>query len=1859
MTKTHRSATLLLLVFAGLLTLCARGQDVLLQGLLSANHHGSFTAARYAADGSLFLLLDEGDGVRVVKTDSAGKTVEAQAHVGAAGDSGVALAIDPGGNVYVAGTSRSGTLSGTGGVPFPAPADGSTNSFLAKFDANLNTAFLTFLGSGQTAATSVSATTDSVFVAGIILDANLPVTASGIQQTPANGSSENGFVERFPADGSALLYATYLTGVGGDTEPTGIVADAADHVFVVGETSASGYPTLSALEPAMIGSVSGILSELTPGGDGFVFSTFIAGNGITGLALDGSSNSLLLSGDIALGQFPVATADEPLTSTSYQSLLRIPVDGQSVTEGVVLAPAAESLLTAGPDGSAWVTMTMSTPLLPASALASSQPGDGLLLRVSPAGTIVQSLRFGGATVDNNGYASLTTSLAAPTVSVDGSSVAVPGTITATLSSSLLATQHFDLPMVAAPDALLPSGVQDLVPDAASCNGASQCSGSGGLLALIDTKTASPSLALLTGDLPNLTLRNVGSADALGLAVVANGYSVASDCGSSLSMGAACDLALSGGGPGSVTVSASGAPTDAVTLPATTEVPDALALSATELDFGIASSAAPAIDRSLVISNLSNTEQAFSIGPDAGPSIIPYSVALASTDCATASGQGQYTIAADSSCTVTLSLTASDASSNDGPVNVVWKIGPRDVSLTGFSQAAALNLSASEIDFGTQFSGTGALRLPRYLFLSNDSAAAIGHSAVALPSDSPFAVEDECPPVLEPQSVCRIALGYSAASAPSLDSAVLALDQGLSVLLTGQTLPPQGVSGSAADPNVSVSPSSVAFSDPVTVTEISSTTKGVEVLNTGAAAVSLTVAVTGDFVLNNECPATLAAGGSCELLVSFAPSEPGPREGVLSLGVGGGFSPALVALNGTATNILAANNGTLALGETVAGEPLVAWYKVQPALPTLTVGSNNSVFGFALVEDTGSGHGSLSASAFSSTATGSCVDCWLGIQFLSQTVGEQTATFSLTTVSGGQPETLTLTADATPLTGLVLTPGNADFGLVAVDSMTAPATFSLANLLPDGETVTIESVAASGDFSIVPSTTAGACGATLASTATCNVEVAFAPTASGARTGALTVTTDAGSATASLTGYGTVDPGIALRPASLVFDNQDGAAATQQTITVINTGTVVATIGTPTIGDVDFTGSSTCGTLAAGAQCSIAVTFTPGETLPQTMLSLPVSTGAGTQIVTVNYAVALSATYTYDEAGLLLEPAESNFGPAPTGTMGPTRQFSLTNLTQQSMDVSLELPRQFLLAAPGGCETLAAGATCNFSVSMLPVTNGSLTGTVLASGTFADGSGSGSGPVEALGYLLGYGEGSGALSVASAALPNGPLNFGQVASGQTVQQNVTLTNTGSGPLTIRRLTSEPPFLSTSDCGAALDGGASCTVSVSYAPVDEVAVGGGTSAPRQDTGSLVIESDAVTSPDVVQLAGSAEAVAVANPASSAVLAAYDLSESALTFASTPEGNVSAAQTVMLTNTGTATLHISSVLVPTDFSASSTCGTLLPGNACSINVQFTPGDLTQAAIRSGTLEIRSDAADALEFVSLMGGATAPPLTLAPTSLDFGTVDVGQTNKLSVSVTNVTSSPIVLGGVTAIGEYSADLGTCAGGGRGLAAGASCTLEVTFAPADIGALSGVLSLSSNATQIPLTVSLSGTGVAAPPPTPGFTLAVNGGDSASATVASGAPASFTLTATPAGGFNGPVALTCAPVGSAPYASCSLLASVLTLDGAQSSTATINTITSVSDSKRELWMGLLLLPVALLGLGGAVRGRRRRLPVICLMLLLSVGLAGMTSCGGNAAPQQPAKGLLYTPAGTYQWTVTASSTSGPQITSSVTLTVVVQ
>jgi hypothetical protein len=110
-------------------------QQLVFTGLLGSSNsqlYAQFNAVQSDASGNLYLLLDQKDGVRLLKTDPTATNILAQTQLGAAGDIGLAMALDPSGNVYITGTTTSGTLQSTAGTAFPSPADTSTNSSSAS-----------------------------------------------------------------------------------------------------------------------------------------------------------------------------------------------------------------------------------------------------------------------------------------------------------------------------------------------------------------------------------------------------------------------------------------------------------------------------------------------------------------------------------------------------------------------------------------------------------------------------------------------------------------------------------------------------------------------------------------------------------------------------------------------------------------------------------------------------------------------------------------------------------------------------------------------------------------------------------------------------------------------------------------------------------------------------------------------------------------------------------------------------------------------------------------------------------------------------------------------------------------------------------------------------------------------------------------------------------------------------------------------------------------------------------------------------------------------------------------------------------------------------------------------------------------------------------------------------------------------------------------------------------------------------------------------------------------------------------------------------------------------------------------------
>lgn len=1922
-------------------------QQLLFAGLRSVNQQGQINGIATDRAGNLYLLLNEGDGVRLLVTDANANAILAQSSLGTKGDVGVALALDPAGNVLVTGTTTSTALAATAGAAIPARTDASTNSFVAKFDSSLNPLWVTFTGGSRISATAIAATADAVFVTGITYASNLPVTSNGIQQSPAYASLESGFVERFSSDGSALVYATYLTGANGDTTPATIAADPTDAVYIAGSTSASGFPTIAALIPEIISNPSGFLTKLSPAGDSIDFSSFVPGSGLTSIAIDSSGQTLLISGSVALGQFPVDTVSAPLIPVNYQVLLRMPLDGSAVLTSTLIAPGSESFVAAGPKRLVWVDGTMTAPMLPIAPLGTI--GDGFAVRVLADGSVDQTARFGGLPNRFPAYASLPTILDSIAVDANGA-VILGGAVQPTASSTLLATETYDLPILRRTPAF-PSTIHGAVDSTGSCLG-SLCAGSAAYLAKLDASQSGSALTFSTDDLPLVVLRNLGSAEIDVLQLTATGATLATNCGSTLFAGGECDLLLTGSGPGILTASSSGGAVATMPFPAFQAVTssDSLAVSPKELDFGIQSSVDAASTRTITVTNFGNIDQTFTSAIDSstnpkGTSSSPFTES--SSDCPTAGSVSSKLLVPGSSCHIVIAFVASTNPASDGTALANWSIGSRDVRLTGYAQSAALSVSATEVDFGLQFSN--GLKLPRYVYLSNSSIRPTSHAPIATPSGSAFLISDSCPKVLPGQSVCRIRIDYRAASIPSSDSFPLALDQGLVVLLTGKTIAPQSAGGSSANPNLTVSPSSITFTNAVLVTATSSPGQTISVGNTGTTALQVKITATGDFLVTSNCGSALGAGQSCSIVPVFAPLQPGLRQGLVAITTGSGTAPFYVSLSGTSLPILPANNGSLDSGDAPIGQPVVAFYKVTQPISQLK-GSSSGPFKLILVEDVGTGPGSPPALSFASSVTGACYNCWLGIQFQPSTAGNQSGSLTLTSSQSGAPYVIALTGNGLPTGGLILSPMIQDFGTIPVNSTSGTYLFTLTNVASSSTTIDVGSPSTSGDFSIL-NTTGGSpsCRGPLTFGASCQVAVAFSPTGPTPRSGLLSFSGT--TASASLTGSGISDPGFAINPLALVFSNVPGVTATAQTAVLKNTSTLPLQITGMATGTASFQSSSQCAILAPGATCAVTVTYLPGSAIAADTLNIFVDHVAGPP-QTATYSIALSGTYTNTTAGLQIVPSVIVFGPVADSKLSSIRQVTLNNLTSKSLAVKVAIPREFSLqSAP--CVALAPNSSCSISVAFAPLTNGTAAGTLYAQGLPSDGSAA----VYGIGYAEGFGTGLGNLSVTGGLLVNGNFDFGQVTVGQTASQSFTVANlnpAGSPSITVRRITSGPPFLSQTDCGSTLLPGQSCVVSVSYSPTSMVGTGSASTVSTLDSGTLIIESDAASGPDVIGLRAQSVAGSSSSQTSAPQLATFALSQSSLTFPQSSVGNASAAQTITLKNSGSATLHVASIFSAVDFTTQTTCGTVIPGDSCSISVAALP---QSAGFHSDSLEILSDSANSLEFVSLLTDAAPSLLGISPSQLDFGSALVGSTTYKVVTVTNNGASPIQFSSITAGGDYAVT-NNCLAGNASLVPGSSCTAQVAFAPTITGNRSGLVSIVSSASTNALTVALTGTGtrselvvtpsaigfgdvvvgttVSLPfslqntgtttitnvsiatsgdyavlatcqqtslPPgatctaqlaftpsvagsrsaslsiassdpgspiaiplsgkgvlAPGLSITVNGGTSASVTVASGNPASFGLSVSPTNGFAGSVALTCRAIAPAQFASCSIQQSSLDLaNGAQTAVVTITTLIGAGGNAQlrpasnaiQSTFLCLLFP----GLLTVWKGRRelakRRLLLVALLLAGSSMFALGCSSGGQF-------NLLYTPPGSYQYMVTATSTGGPAAPQSVLLNLIV-
>jgi trimeric autotransporter adhesin len=370
--------------------------------------------------------------------------------------------------------------------------------------------------------------------------------------------------------------------------------------------------------------------------------------------------------------------------------------------------------------------------------------------------------------------------------------------------------------------------------------------------------------------------------------------------------------------------------------------------------------------------------------------------------------------------------------------------------------------------------------------------------------------------------------------------------------------------------------------------------------------------------------------------------------------------------------------------------------------------------FALtVTEAGTGGGSVSSSPAGITCPSTC-----GANFTSGTVVTLTATAAAgstfagwsgacsgtgtcsVTMTAAKAVTATFNSSSSP--AVTLTPTSLNFGDVATGVTSAVKSVTLKNSGKATLTITAITITGtnSGDF---PETST--CTGSLAAGKTCLIKVQFKPSATGARSAAVSITDNAAGnpQQVPLSGTGTT---AKLSPTPLAFGTLAvGLTSAVKKVTLTNVGTTALTISSIAVTGAEAADfpetATTCGSsLAAAASCTVSLTFKPSTTGARSANLTVTDNAAGSP-----QQVPLSGTGTTAE----LTPTSLSFGSVTVGNTSAAKTVTLKNvgtsaITITSITISGAAAGDF--AQTNSCgSSLAASASCTISVTFKPTTTG--------------------------------------------------------------------------------------------------------------------------------------------------------------------------------------------------------------------------------------------------------------------------------------------------------------------------------------------------------------------------------------------------------------------------------------------------------------------------------------------------------------------------------------------------------------------------
>jgi hypothetical protein len=520
---------------------------------------------------------------------------------------------------------------------------------------------------------------------------------------------------------------------------------------------------------------------------------------------------------------------------------------------------------------------------------------------------------------------------------------------------------------------------------------------------------------------------------------------------------------------------------------------------------------------------------------------------------------------------------------------------------------------------------------------------------------------------------------------------------------------------------------------------------------------------------------------------------------------------------------------------------------------------------------------------------------------------------------------------------------------------------------------------------------------LAVNAFCMMNVTFRPTALGAETGSVTVTTTAGNTVSPLILAGAGIAPVTIRPVIFNYGNVALGNAVSKSFTLKNFEKQPLNISSLSGLGGDFSldaantncpmlGGTVGGVVAAGASCVIAIKFAP------------TAKGAQSHTIYVNdNAWHSPQSFVVKGTGIMpvrLSPVAAAFAVQTVGTTSAPKTFTVTNLQPAALNhivVSITgdgaSDYSYDSTCPVSPASLPAGSACNVQVSFRPTTSGTrrafltISDDAVTSPQVATLTGSGRAPVTVMPALLNFSANVGRtstyrlLTIANKDTVN-PLTISDVqVSGDFAMTGILQT----GSCTAGSPTAPPPYT--------ISPGGTCQIKVSFSPKVGGILGG----------QIQIYDGAPTSPQVANLSGAAS-----NP--------LTISPYSLSFSAQKQGTTSPVRAMTLTNhetqAETFTLStMSSTTAGNDFSANSNCktGVIAANSSCMVYVTIKPS--TTGTI-TGKLIIWNSAASGstpggswLLSANLSGSGTATNPAPAVTSVFPRAANPGDTIPVKIT--------------------------------------------------------------------------------------------------------------------------------------------------------------------------------------------------------------------------------------------------------------------